>query len=227
MGKNNQIIVITRPEQDGLNLAQKYNELGIKNIIFPVMRMKLTEIHHQPNDKDAWIFTSANGVRALSSLTNKRASLNYAVGPMTRDILLHHGFGNIRTAGGDSEKLRQLIQETHDKSLKLWHYGASEAEESLASKLRDDGFLATKITLYEMAEISEIAEELRIFLWQNRFDLVFSFYSPRTLTRTINLILKSMPNFPLCACQVISPAIAKIAEEYGFQEIHLLDIFEK
>ncbi len=210
------MLVITRPGDDGLELCARLSEQNIAHIYLPIMEFTPIEINHQCDTDTAWVFTSANGVRALCQLTALRAPINYAVGPMTANIMQQNGFHNTHLGGGDSKKLAEYMQKHHNPNIALTHYGAEEAEESLVKTLQNRGFTAQKITLYYMKPLDHIAPNIWAKMVKHRNELIFSFFSPRTVQRTAELIFKTDPHFPLLRAVVISQSIAQMAQQYGF-----------
>ncbi len=221
-----EILVITRPGTDGIALCYYYHthykSLGVRAVHLPIMELAMIDpqnLNHEFDADKAWVFTSANGVRSAAIATSLRPKIAFAIGGMTAKIMGEFGFPNGHVAGGDSEKLAQYIAQNHDKNIRLVHYGAQEAEESLAKNLRKMGFMCDKITLYYMQEFHTIADDIWQILWENRDQLVFSFYSARTLERTYHLIKQRDAQFPLERASVISEQIAAVARQYGFQSI--------
>ena len=108
-------LLITRPHDDALNLAQQLNAQGHECVIAPVISIVAQKVAlPSPEHIQGLAFTSANGVRALHQRLGSNASSwlalpAYTVGPQTQLAALAVGFGHAVQAAGDVESLADLI----------------------------------------------------------------------------------------------------------------------
>jgi uroporphyrinogen-III synthase len=90
-------ILVTRPREDGEQIAAKLAALGHTALLAPLLEPRF---HDGPepalNDVQAILATSANGIRALIRRTARRDIPIFAVGPQTTEEARAAGFSDVR-----------------------------------------------------------------------------------------------------------------------------------
>ncbi len=110
----------------------------------------------------AILATSANGVRALVRRTSRRDVPLFAVGPQTEEEAHNHGFTFVRNANGDSKTLAAATREwTSPEKGALLHVKGAEADGTLATLLKAQGFDVRTLVLYDVADLQRIARRMR------------------------------------------------------------------
>src|ERR1700755_2220735 len=103
-------ILITRPAEDGAEIAQRLAAMGHEALLAPMLTV---EFHGGAplvlEDVQAIVPTSANGVRALAARTSRRDLPLFAVGPQTAAAADQAGFIRVRNAEGDAVALAARV----------------------------------------------------------------------------------------------------------------------
>jgi len=157
MRQNKQNILVTRPLS-----AQQFEYariLGLEPIIEPALQFNFPDYWDSvlkvinENLKSDWIFTSANGVKALEELMNAGLQVRpevqlFAVGSKTRDALQELGLDAKIPRTQDGKHLAELIiQEGKINSVIYFHGNLSRDE--MTDRLQDDGIEVIELEVYE------------------------------------------------------------------------------
>ena len=133
--------------------------LGLEPIIEPALQFNFPEYWDSvlkvinENLKSDWIFTSANGVKALEELMNAGLQVRpevqiFAVGSKTRDALQDLGLDAKIPRTQDGKHLAELIiQEGKINSVIYFHGNLSRDE--ITDRLQDDGIEVIELEVYE------------------------------------------------------------------------------
>ena len=148
-------VLITRPEEDAARIAEILRVHGHEAIIAPLLK---TNFHDGPevslDNVQAILATSANGVRALVRRTRRRDVPLFAVGPQTEEEARNHGFMNVRNANGDSKALGAATRGwASPENGALLHVKGAEADGTLATLLKAEGFDVRTLVLYDVADV--------------------------------------------------------------------------
>jgi uroporphyrinogen-III synthase len=160
--------------------AEILKSRGHEPIIAPLLQ---TNFHDGPEVSldgiQAILATSANGVRALARRTSRRDVPLFAVGPQTEEEARAHGFTTVRNANGDSKALAAATAEwaAPDKGA-LLHVKGAEADGTLASLLKAQGFDVRTLVLYDVADVG-LPEAARVQIANHEIDAAL-FFSARS-----------------------------------------------
>jgi uroporphyrinogen-III synthase len=174
-------VLVTRPAEDGAEIAQRLAAMGHEALLAPLLRV---EFHGGPplvlDDVQAILATSANGVRAVARRTARRDLPLFAVGPQTAAAAEAAGFIRVRNAAGDAAALVVRAAEWADPA-KGWllHAAGEEASGALAETLRTLGFQVRRESLYRVIPVQEMPPEAASALAQGKVDAAL-FFSPRS-----------------------------------------------
>jgi len=174
--------LITRPQEDAAAVAVALARRGITPVLAPMMQ---TEFEPADIDADlaraqAVLFTSRNGVRAFSRVSDRRDIPVYAVGDSTADLARDNGFSTVESAGGDSADLARLVAGRLDPSDgPLLHIAGKTVAGDLSGALAADGFEIVRRTLYEAKPAPVLTAETAAAIRNEEIDYVL-FFSPRT-----------------------------------------------
>ena len=201
-------VLITRPEEDAARIAEILEARGHTPIIAPLLK---TNVHDGPDVSldgvQAVLATSANGVRALVRRTQRRDVPLFAVGPQTDEEARSNSFTAVRNANGDSKALASATKDwASPEQGAVLHVKGVEADGTLATLLRADGFDVRTLVLYDVADIG-LPESARTQLSNREIDaaLFFSARSARVFKDAVtDLPLENV----IAACISVSTAEA-------------------
>lgn len=157
MRQDKRNILVTRP----LSAQQfEYSRiLGLEPIIKPALEFNFPEywddvlrvINEHP--KSDWVFTSANGVKALNELMNSGLQVRpetqlFAVGSKTRDALQDLGLDAKIPRTQDGKHLAELIIEEGKINSVIYFHGNLSRDE-MTNHLEDDGIEVIELEVYE------------------------------------------------------------------------------
>ena len=185
-------ILVTRPGEDGIALAELLNVSGIDSIVDPLMSIQQI---HGPQLKlegvQALLLTSANGVRALVNRSSRRDIPIYAVGEATARTARKFGFSQVHSADGNVDMLVDLVEnilKPEDGS--LLHIAGSSIAGDLIKSLSNSGFQCSRVILYKTNNSRRLLDSTIADIKQNKIDAVM-LYSPRSAEIFVNLIRKA------------------------------------
>ncbi|MEO8300889.1 MAG: uroporphyrinogen-III synthase [Rhizomicrobium sp.] len=204
-------ILITRPLQDGKEIAARLAERGHQALLAPLLEPRfhtgpLLEEGHELENVQALLASSANGIRAFIRRSARRDLPVFAVGPQTAKEANEAGFGDVRSADGDAKALAEATRRWASPEGVLLHVCAEDAPGTLAESLTADGFLVRSCALYTIEPARRLPPETETALKQGTLDAVM-FFSPRT-ARIFGALADSLPTERLTAL-CISPATAQ------------------
>jgi uroporphyrinogen-III synthase len=214
-------VLITRPEEDAVRTAEILKRQGHTPVIAPLLK---TNFHGGPevslDGVQAILATSANGVRALVQRTARRDLPLFAVGPQTEEEARAHGFTSVRNADGDSRALAAAARAwALPEDGALLHARGAEADGTLATLLKAQGFEVRTLVLYDVADIG-LSEAAREQIANREIDasLFFSARSARIFKDAVaGLALDGV----IAIC--ISAATAEALSPLVFREIRLAE----
>jgi uroporphyrinogen-III synthase len=151
-------VLITRPGEDAARTAATLAELGHEGIALPLLDVRFHDGAGIVLDGfQAVLATSANGVRALARRTKRRDVALFAVGPQTAQEAEALGFSHVRNAQGDSRALAAAVAGWAAPSGgALLHVKSAEADGTLATLLKAQGFTVENTVLYEVAALDRL-----------------------------------------------------------------------
>jgi uroporphyrinogen-III synthase len=144
-------IIITRPEEDAQPLADKLSALGHSSVLIPLLKIVARRgIEIPGRNYQAICLTSANGVRALTDISNMKSIPVLAVGPQSLQAAQNKGFTDASAHGGDVIGLTIYVEQNFDKnSGPLLYISGSETSGDLEGKLKAVGFDVDRVITYD------------------------------------------------------------------------------
>ena len=142
--------------------------LHLRPIVAPDLRAKLLRAR-------AIALTSKSALRvfpsskfSLAELRALRVSLRvYAVGEETAALARSKGFRDIRTACSSVSTLYELIEQSACKEQTIIHLSGKHIRGNLVAKLRENGYSAENIALYEAVSASSFPSSVERMFKQN------------------------------------------------------------
>ena len=220
-------ILITRPLIDAEDLMGKFFSLGHKIIHLPTLKiLPLAMDSINPNDFDAFIFTSANAIRNLKLKSNNKNLHCLCVGSLTEKIVRRAGFNNTSSAGGTVNALKNLIMisEKISKNSKLAYFCGENISYDLDFELKKEGMKVKKIVNYSSEPIQDLNNENKKLIELYPPDLIF-IYSSRS-AQSFVAIVKNYSLGPLMTqstVMCISEKVANIFKARGWKKIEIFN----
>ena len=220
-------ILITRPLIDAEDLMGKFFSLGHKIIHLPTLKiLPLAMDSINPNDFDAFIFTSANAIRNLKLKPNNKNLHCFCVGALTEKIVRRAGFNNTSSAGGTVNALKNLIMisEKISKNSKLAYFCGENISYDLDFELKKEGMKVKKIVNYSSEPIQDLNNENKKLIELYPPDLIF-IYSSRS-AQSFVAIVKNYSLGPLMTqstVMCISEKVANIFKSQGWKKIEIFN----
>jgi uroporphyrinogen-III synthase len=210
-------VLITRPQEDGKEIARRLAERGHQALLAPLLTPRFHD-GPEPNLKgvQAILATSANGIRAFVRRSPRRDFSIFAVGPQTADEARRSGFTEVRNADGDAKALALAATLWAAKKGVLLHVCGEDAPGTLAENLILRGFKVRRCPLYAIEPATSLPDEARAALAARALDAAM-FFSPRS-ARIFGLLADGLPTDDLTAL-CISPATAQALSPTPFARI--------
>jgi uroporphyrinogen-III synthase len=210
-------ILITRPQEDGKEIARRLAERGHQALLAPL----LTPRFHDGPEPDlkgvqAILATSANGIRAFVRRSARRDFSVFAVGPQTAEEARKSGFTEVRNADGDAKALALAATLWAAKKGVLLHVCGEDAPGTLAENLILRGFKVRRQPLYAIEPATSLPDEARAALQDRTLDAAM-FFSPKS-ARIFGVLADGLPTEDLTAL-CISPATAQALSPMPFARI--------
>jgi uroporphyrinogen-III synthase len=215
-------ILVTRPAEDGAQIARRLGELGHEAMLAPLLDVSFFEGAALDLDGvQALLATSANGVRALSKRTTRRDIPVFAVGPQTAQAARAAGFLRVRSAEGDAVALADAVCHWADSDAgALLHAAGGESGGWLAGALTEKGFTMRREDLYRVDAADTLPEDTVRALRDKHIQAVL-FFSPRS-ARVFAACLEKAgldPAGMIAVC--ISANTAAALERLSFAEVRI------
>ena len=221
-------ILLTRPKDDIPALKNKLIERGFTVSACPILDITILPVEEVDSQTSqildaaqAYLFTSANGVRAAShyGLTQNPERPVFAVGPATANACKTAGFQTVSEAGGDVRSLVEMIKGTNTPHISgaLVHISGRDQTGNLVEQLCDAGYDAASVVLYSADTIPAFPDNIATQLISGEIDAVM-FYSSRTAKHFVALTTLAGIKLSMTA-YCLSEAVAKILRQAGVANI--------
>ena len=186
-------LLVTRPREQAEELTNKLRTQGIEVWVEPMLRIvrhKSTKLNL--SNCRAVLVTSVNGAEALAKATVDRDVKLYAVGDVTAKNLSHHGFHDVRSAGGNADDLAALVEHNVNPGEgPLLHVGGTNSSGRLEKRLCQGGYTVHRVALYGTVRASSFSTELQNAMAHGEIDGVL-FFSPETARIFVSLMLGAL-----------------------------------
>ena len=219
-------ILITRPLIESENLMEKLFSMGHKILHIPTLKILTINMKPiNPDDFDAFIFTSANAVRNLKLLNQNKKTFCFCVGSITEKIVRQQGFQNTFSAGGTVEALKNLIINSNqlDQKSNIAYFCGDSISYNLDIDLEKEGFKVKKIINYSAEKITDLNEENQKIIKSNIPDLIFV-YSLRS-AESFDEISKNYSLYPLMTGSTVMCISKKVADFFKTSGWKKIEIF--
>ena len=216
-------ILITRPLIDAEDLMGKLFSLGHKIIHMPTLKILPAKVKPiNPEEYDAFIFTSTNAIRCLKLLKVDKNKLCFCVGSITEKIVRQQGYNNTISAGGTINALKNIIVNSSDLDKKkvLAYICGDNVTSDLDLELQKEGFQIDKIINYTSEKIKELNTDTNNLINDHPPDIIFV-YSKRSAESFIDLAKKYSLNGLMTGSRVmcISEKVLNVFKEAGWKNL--------
>lgn len=176
-------VLITRPQECALTLANELQRLGYKTTIDSLIRIiPLSSLDLAPlSSFEAIITTSQQAIRCLANLTNERSFPLWCVGTESAKLASNLGFQNIHTAEGTATNLVTTLAQTIPPFLDkpLLHLSGDVIRIDIVNALQAKGIKAKRTIVYQTQEAKTLSSETYHAIKTRSLEAIL-FYSPRT-----------------------------------------------
>ena len=220
-------ILITRPLIDSENLMEKLFSIGHKILHIPTLKISSKNMEPiNPDDFNAFIFTSANAARNLKLSNQHRKTFCFCVGSITEKIVRQLGFQNTFSAGGTVNALKNLLLNSNqlDEKSKIVYFCGDNISYDLDTDLKKEGYNVKKIINYSAEKITDLSDENKKIIENNVPDLIF-IYSLRS-AQSFDEISKNYSLYPLMTgstVMCISKKVANFFKATGWKKVELFN----
>lgn len=210
-------VLLTRPEADAEGFADRLAQNDIACVLAPLLTIAYADLPPPSFDGvQAILCTSANGVRALARITQRRDVPVAAVGPSTADAARDAGFATVLVAGGDVDRLADLaIASFVPRGGRLLHVAGSVQAGDLSGVLQGKGYTVERLVAYRAVTADRLPETAVRALRGGALDGVV-FFSPRTASTFATLVQEARlekqvePLVAFCLSQAVAEASASL-----------------
>lgn len=221
--------LLTRPKHDSMELAKALRQQGHSLSQFPLLHIEFLPLEQiVPDDFQAILFTSANGVRALAHhlKSNIPAHLPvFTVGDASATEAARLGFGPTQSANGDVVALQKLVTKTlNPKKGPVLHGAGTRLAGDLKTALEGDGFSVCRRALYQANPAQAFNSATRRLLKSGTVSHM-PFFSPRTARIFCQLIREEglEKSLETTTALCLSAAIRDMLDYLPWQEILVAD----
>jgi uroporphyrinogen-III synthase len=178
-------ILITRPQDNAISLANQLQGLGHQVTVDPLLRILPTPKHLLDlpplSAFGAIVTTSQQAIRCLADLTPYRDLPLWCVGTESARNAKNLGFQTIHTAEGSATTLIAQLLKTLVPPLQkpILHASGDTVRVDVAQALQAKGIAAQRVVVYETQEATSFSHEAQQALTTGTLDAAL-FYSPRT-----------------------------------------------
>lgn len=215
-------LLITRPLEDARPLAAELERLGHWTLLEPLLQIEpLPESPLDLTDVQAILITSANGLRALATRTERRELPVLAVGDSSARAARDIGFAQVASASGDVADLADLASARLDPLAgPLLHVAGTRVAGDLSGLLERKGFSYRRATLYRARRAERLSDACADAFLTGGIDGVL-FFSPRTAATFVSLITARDLSGSLrrVAALCLSPAVAEEARRVPWRRL--------
>ena len=218
-------ILITRPLIDSEDLMKQFFSMGHKIIHLPTLKISSANMDPvDPNNFDAFIFTSVNAVRNLILLNQNKDKPCFCVGAITEKIARQSGFTQTFSAGGTINALKNLILGSNaiNKKSKIIYFCGDNITFDLDIELKKEGLKIKKIINYHSEKIVDLSDQNKKIIENYPPNVIFV-YSSRSAQSFIEIV-KNNSLYPLMTeskVMCISKKVAKLFILDGWKKIEV------
>lgn len=178
-------VLITRPADDALPLADAVEELGYFAVIEPMLQIAPQDFV-LPDDYQGLVFTSANAARVAGWKIEDKDKPVYCVAGRTAETAKARGWNNVISADGDVAALNALLaKQTLEKDRPLVHLSGVD----VSSPVEVEEIEVNRISVYKAEQAEKFSADCFDLLMRHEIAAVL-FFSTRTAEAFAALVRK-------------------------------------
>ena len=191
MTKKEQVVLVTRPDEEGLALANQLKTVGKKILLEPMLIVENLPVKDLSYDQtQAYVITSANSIKALLNLRPDLEIPLFAVGNASAIAARKSGFKTVYSADGDADDLAKLVDDILNPSEgDLLYISGKTQSGNLFKKLSSLGFGVSEVVVYETIPRKSLSPATVAAIKNDQVDTIL-LYSSKTAEVLIKLISK-------------------------------------
>lgn len=193
----NNIVIITRPKSDALQLANSLEKKGYDCLIEPMLSVNTLFENAKPLEyaldrkPQAVLVTSKHAITAFSLMTKQRHMSIIAVGSATANRAINLGFKSVSFAQGTANSLvAHVINNYSPAAGPLLYVRGIDISTDIATRLGHNDFIVDSVTLYEAKPSKKLSQELREAIAGNKVSAIL-FFSQNTVRNYAKLVTAS------------------------------------
>ena len=226
MTKKEQVVLVTRPDEEGLALANQLKTVGKKTLLEPMLIVENLPVKDLSYDKtQAYVITSANSIKALLNLRPDLEIPLFAVGNASAIVARKSGFKTVYSADGDSDDLAKLVDDILNPSEgDLLYISGKTQSGNLFKKLSSLGFGCREVFVYETIPRKSLSPETVAAIKNDQVDTIL-LYSSKTAEVLIKLVRKSrlVRQCKKITIICLSKGIANVAKSLNWYNVLVSD----
>ena len=226
MIKKKQVVLVTRPDEEGLELANQLKTIGIEPLLEPMLIVENLPVDDLSYDKtQAYIITSANSIKALLKLKPDMEIPLFAVGNASAVTARNSGFKTVYSADGDAQDLAKLVDDilSPNEGDLLYITGKTQSG-NLVQKLSSLGFDCREVFVYETIPRRSLSQPTVAAIKNDKVGTIL-FYSSKTAEVAVTLIKKSrlVRQCKKITIICLSEGIASVAKKLKWYNVFVSD----
>ena len=226
MTKKEQVVLVTRPDEEGLALANQLKTVGKKILLEPMLIVENLPVKDLSYDKtQAYVITSANSIKALLNLRPDLEIPLFAVGNASAIAARKSGFKTVYSADGDADDLAKLVDDVLNPSEgDLLYISGKTQSGNLFKKLSSLGFGCREVFVYETIPRKSLSPETVAAIKNDQVDTIL-LYSSKTAEVLIKLVRKSrlVRQCKKITIICLSKGIANVAKSLNWYNVLVSD----
>ena len=226
MTKKEQVVLVTRPDEEGLALANQLKTVGKKILLEPMLIVENLPVKDLSYDKtQAYVITSANSIKALLNLRPDLEIPLFAVGNASAIAARKSGFKTVYSADGDADDLAKLVDDILNPSEgDLLYISGKTQSGNLFKKLSSLGFGVSEVVVYETIPRKSLSPATVAAIKNDQVDTIL-LYSSKTAEVLIKLLRKSrlVRQCKKITIICLSKGIANVAKSLNWYNVLVSD----
>ena len=219
-------ILITRPLIDSEDLMKQFFSMGHKIIHVPTLKISSANMKPiDPNNFDAFIFTSVNAIRNLRLISQNKNKPCFCVVAITEKIARQSGFTKTFSAGGTVNALKNLIlnSDAINEKSKIVYFCGDNITFDLDVDLKKEGLKIKKIINYHSEKIVDLSNQNKKIIENHPPNVIFV-YSSRSAQSFIEIV-KNNSLYPLMTESKVMCISKKVADLFTLDGWKKIEVF--
>ncbi len=179
------VVLITRPEEDSRDLQYQLSALNIPSAVAPLLSIQPARHDfewHTLKNYSGVIITSKHTTMYLNPKLREEDIPVFVIGRETLKSLMYRGFHVFAAASGDSVSLHgvlhdYLANQNKPEACRFVHFGGMHISTNFQKNILESDLNVDHVSLYEAAATRELSKENILYLQQDKVHTVLFFSS--------------------------------------------------